>query len=186
MNPSSNGSWKQYPFKILPSPTHRFMPKFPPGPSFILRRLFSWEAVSYSGFVYLLSVGTKKAGANVPLWAIISSSVVTLPALFLVQSQLDHWRNQRKARALGGRLVPTVPTKWLGGVDLIAAMIRVFKTGYIGELSPTPAGVWANLAPPGDGITDWLADSGGQTVDIRTLWSSHVRCSSLPTCLSSL
>ena len=112
------------------------MPKFPPGPSFILRRLFSWEVVSYSGFIYVLRVGTRRAGANVPLWAIVSSSVAALPVLLLAQCQLEYWRNQRKARSLGARLVPTVPTRWPGGVDLLATIINVFKTGYIGELSP--------------------------------------------------
>jgi len=79
-------------------------------------------------------MGTKKVGAStVPLWIIASSSVVALPALFLGQRKLNTWQNQRKAQSLGGRLVPTVPTKWPGGIDLIVAMIRVFKTGYLGE-----------------------------------------------------
>ena len=112
------------------------MPKLPPGPSFILRRLFSWQVVSYSGFVYALYVGTKRAGTNVPLWMIVSSSIAVLPALFLAQCQLEYWRNQRKARSLGAQLVPTVPTRWPGGIDLLATIIKVFKTGYIGELSP--------------------------------------------------
>jgi len=112
------------------------MLKLPPGPSFILRRLFSWQVISYSGFVYVLSVGTKRAGANVPLWMAVSSSIAALPALFLVQCQLKYWMNQRKARSLGARLVPTVPTRWPGGIDLLATIIKVFKTGYIGELSP--------------------------------------------------
>ena len=58
------------------------MPKLPPGPSFILHRLFSWEAVGYSGFVYFLRVGTRKIGTNVSLGIILSSFVVTLLTLF--------------------------------------------------------------------------------------------------------
>jgi len=112
------------------------MPKLPPGPSFILRRLFSWEVVSYSGFVYALCVGSRSAGTNVPLWVIVSSSIAALPALFLAQRQHEYWSNQRKARSLGARLVPTVPTRWPGGIDLLATIIKVFKTGYIGELNP--------------------------------------------------
>lgn len=72
-------------------------------------------------------------GAKVPLWAIVSSSIVALPALFLAKSQLDYWGNERKARALGGRLVPKVPAKWIGGIDLVATMIDVYKTGYLGK-----------------------------------------------------
>ena len=113
----------------------RSLPKFPPGPSLILSRLLSWDVVGYSGFVYLLRVGTKRMSVKVPMWAIISSSIVALPALFLAKSQFDYWRNERKARALGGRLVPKVPTKWIGGVDLVATMIDVYKTGYLGKLS---------------------------------------------------
>ena len=109
------------------------MPKLPPGPSFILRQLFSWEVASYSCFVYFLRIGTKKTNINMPLWAVISSSVIALPVLFLAQRRFDTWKNRRKAHSLGARLVPTVPTKWPGGVDLVVAMIRVFKTGYLGK-----------------------------------------------------
>jgi hypothetical protein len=110
------------------------MPKLPPGPSFIFRQLFGWGVVTYSGFVYFLRVGTKKAGVNVPLWAIISSSAVAFPVLFFAQCQFNTWKNQRKARSLGGRLVPTVPAKWPAGIDLIVDSINVFKTGYTGRL----------------------------------------------------
>lgn len=120
-------------FNTSSFPTPESMPKLPPGPSFILRQLFSWEVAGYSGFVYLLRVGTKKINVNVPLWAIASSSIVALPVLFLVRCQLDTWKNRRDARSLGARLVPTVPTKWLGGIDLVFAMINVFKTGYLGK-----------------------------------------------------
>lgn len=162
------------------------MPKLPPGPSFILRRLFCWEVAGYSGFVYFFRVGTKKIGVNVPLWVTVTSSVVALPVLFLAQCQLDAWRNRRKARSLGGRLVPTVPTKLPGGIDLVDAMINVFKTGYLGKFRARIYGGAPTKMSPGDGLVDWLADSGGQTVDIRTLWSSHVRYYSLLTLPSSL
>jgi hypothetical protein len=138
--PHHSDSWRQYlsyirrPSKAPSLPGPKFMPKLPPGPSFILRRLFSWEVASYSGFVYFLRIGTKKVGMKVPLWVIISSSAIALPVLFLAQCQFDLWKNQRKARSLGGRLVPTVPTKWPGGVDLMVAMVNAFKTGYIGVL----------------------------------------------------
>ena len=155
------------------------MPKLPPGPSFILRQLFSWEVASYSGFVYFLRVGTKRVGVNVPLWAIISSSVAALPVLFLAQCQFDLWKNRRKARSLGGRLVPTVPAKWPGGIDLIVDTINVFKTGYIGELGAyIHDGVPTNL-PSGDEMVDWFAAMGAQTVDMRILCVPRVRYSSL-------
>ena len=119
-------------------------------------------------------------GAKVPLWVIVSSSIAALPALFLAKSHFDYWGNERKARALGGRLVPKVPTNWIGGIDLLATLIDVYKTGYLGKLRARRArgGAFVDL-PLGDGIVDWLAESGGQTVDMRSLWASHVRCSHL-------
>ena len=112
------------------------MPKLPPGPSFILRKLFRGGVTSYFGFVCFLHLWV-----NVSLRVIISSSAVALPVLFLVKCQFDTWKNQRKARSLGGRLVPTVPTKWPAGVDLIVTMMNVFKTGYIGGLELTRTAV---------------------------------------------
>jgi hypothetical protein len=102
-------------------------------------------------------------------------------ASFLAQRQPNTWKNQRKAQPLGGWLVPTVPTKWPGGVDLVVAMINVFKTGHLGRLWACTHGGAPTKVSPGDEVVDWLADSGGQTVVIRTLWSSHVRYSYLLT-----
>lgn len=130
--------------------------QLPPGPSFLIRQLFSAEVVGYVTSIGCIRVGGQLFDIDLPLWTIVSSSVAVLPAIIYAQSQFQHWRAKRKAESLGARLAPKVPSKWPAGIDLIAALIDTFKYGY-----------------PGDRLVDWLAD-GGQTIDFRTLWTSHI------------
>lgn len=72
-------------------------------------------------------------GVDLPLWAIVSSSIVALPAILYAQSEFQYWKDKRKAESLGARLAQKVPSKWPAGIDLIITMINVLKTGYLGE-----------------------------------------------------
>ena len=72
-------------------------------------------------------------GIGVPFWIIVPSSIIALPIAFYAQGEFQYWRDKRKAESLGARLAPKVPYKWPGGIDLMAALIETFKTGYIGE-----------------------------------------------------
>lgn len=123
-------------------------------------------------------------GIDVPLWIIISSSVAALPAILYARTQLQYWRHKRKAESLGARLAPMVPHRWPGGIDLIVALIDVFKIGYIGKSDglglPGCVFAWgSDGATLGDVMCDWLAEEG-QTIDMRTLWKSHVGLSAAP------
>lgn len=111
--------------------TFRF--KLPPGPSFLLQRLFSVKVISYTALIGGIRIGGEMLGVDLPLWAIVSSSLAALPALIYTQSEFQYWRTKRRAKSLGARLPPKVPYKWPAGVDLIATMINVLKTGYLGE-----------------------------------------------------
>ena len=110
-------------------------PRFelPPGPSYILRQLLSWKVVSYGAFVGCVCVGGEALGIDPPLWTIVSCSILALPAILYAQTEFQYWTAKRRAESLGARLAPRVPSKWPAGVDLIVAMIDVFKTGYLGE-----------------------------------------------------
>jgi len=107
--------------------------ELPPGPSYILRQLFSWEVALYAASVGCIRAGGKVLGVDLPLWAIVSSSVVALPVILYTRAELQYWKDKRKAESLGARLAPKVPSKRLAGIDLIAAMTDVFKHGYQGE-----------------------------------------------------
>jgi len=110
-------------------------PRFqlPPGPSFILRQLLSWKVVSYGAFVGCVRVGRETLGIDPPLWTLVFCSIVVLPAILYAQTEFQYWSVKRKAESLGARLAPRVPSKWPAGIDLIVALIDVFKTGYLGE-----------------------------------------------------
>ena len=148
--------------------------ELPPGPSYILRQLLSWKAVSYGAFVGCIRVGGETLGINPPLWTIVSCSILALPAILYVQTEFQYWTAKRKAESLGARLAPGVPSKWPAGIDLIVSLIDVFKTGYLGG----PCGwvyftPWSHEAILGDTLVDWLAE-GGQTMDMRALCESRV------------
>jgi len=110
-------------------------PRFelPPGPSYILRQFLSWKVVSYGAFVGCVRVGRETLGIDPPLWALVSCSIVVLPAILYAQTEFQYWSAKRKAESLGARLAPRVPSKWPAGIDLIVALVDVFKTGYLGE-----------------------------------------------------
>ena len=105
----------------------------PPGPSYILRQLLSWKVIAYGAFVGCVRVGGKTLGIDLPLWTVVSCSILALPAILYSRAEFQYWTTKRKAESLGARLAPKVPSKRPAGIDLITALIDVLKTGYIGE-----------------------------------------------------
>ena len=107
--------------------------KLPPGPSYIVGQLVSWRAAGYVLFVASVRSGADAVGAYAPVWAIIASSAIAIPAALYVQSGLRYWRDGRTAATLGARLAPKVSGKKPLGLDLVAAMLEGQAAGYIGE-----------------------------------------------------
>ena len=148
--------------------------ELPPGPSYILRQLFSLKVASYCSLVTCIHFGGRLLGIDFPLWTIISCSIIALPAILYAQVELQCWKNKRKAESLGARLAPRVPSKWPGGLDLVVAAVNVSRVGYVGE----PGDCAYIVRGPdevmlGDAVGKWLAE-GGQTIDVCTLWTSRV------------
>lgn len=60
-----------------------------------------------------------------------------------------------------------------GGIDLLAAWMEGFRTGYVGGYIYPRSVPREKIFFAGDPLADWLA-YGGQTIDVRTLWTSRV------------
>ena len=108
--------------------------KLLPGPSYIVCQILSRKTASYVVSVALIHIVAHAVGIYAPVWAIVVSSVIALPAVLYAQSELRYWRDKRTATALGARLAPKVAGERLFGMDLIVALLEEQKTGYIGEL----------------------------------------------------
>lgn len=130
--------------------------KLPPGPSFIVSQILTWKTASYITLVTFIHFATDAVGVCVPVWTIVASSVIALPAMLYIQSELRYWGDKRAAGALGATLAPKVTGEKLLGLDLIAAILEARKIGYIG-----------------DGVTEWTTKFG-QTIDMRYMGASHI------------
>lgn len=113
----------------MPSPLLKILP---PGPSFIINQLLSRLFVSFAASVYLACVGNDVLGLKVPVWVVVSCSILALPCILLSHARYQYWRDGRKAASLGARLIPTIPARLPEGIDLIATWMEAFRTGYIG------------------------------------------------------
>jgi hypothetical protein len=139
-------------------------PELPPGPSYIVGQLLSWKATGYVSSVVLIYAGADAIGVCAPVWAFVASSVIALPAILYVQSELQYWRDKRTAATLGARLAPRVSGKRLFGMDVVAAILEAHDSGYIGEPNiPTPAG---------PKLTESRFRRWGRRLDGR-IWSNH-------------
>lgn len=107
--------------------------KLPPGPSFIVSQILTWRTVSYIAFVAFTHFAADVVGVCVPVWTIVASSAIALPAMLYIQSELRYWGDRRAAGALGATLAPKVTGEKPLGIDLIAAILEARKIGYIGE-----------------------------------------------------
>ena len=108
-------------------------PKLPPGPSYVVSKLLCWKTAGYLLSVALIHAGADAVGVHAPVWAIVTSSAVAFPAALYIQSKLRYWRDERAAATLGARLAPRVSGKKILGMDLIAALMEAYESGYIGE-----------------------------------------------------
>lgn len=94
--------------------------------------VFQREFILFAGSVYLVSIGNEALGLNVPVWAAVSCPILALPCILLAHAQYRYWKDGKKAASLGARLAPTVPMRLPGGIDLLAAWMEGFRTGYVG------------------------------------------------------
>lgn len=69
---------------------------------------------------------------SLPTWSQIPAYVLSFPALFTCSVLAEKYRDSRQAAIHGAVLAPMFPSRWPGGLDILAALIQNFKVGYMG------------------------------------------------------
>lgn len=73
-------------------------------------------------------------GVSLPGWYQIPLCLLSFPVAFTCSMLAANYRDRRQAALHGAVLPPMFPSKWPGGLDVLAALVRNFKGGYMGEL----------------------------------------------------
>ena len=119
------------PFPLLQWPTllsQNFHPARP-----ILQVRYSAGKLRATSRVVLIRATAETADAYTPVWMIIATSVIVIPAAFYLRSELRYRRGKRTAAIFSTRLAPMVTGKNLFRTDRIAALPEAHMIGYIGE-----------------------------------------------------
>lgn len=77
---------------------------------------------------------------SLPGWSQIPAFVLSFPALFTCSVLAEKFRDRRQAALHGAVLPPMFPSRWPGGLDVLAALIQNFKIGYMGDLMEEQCG----------------------------------------------
>ncbi|KAF5371946.1 hypothetical protein D9615_008111 [Tricholomella constricta] len=104
----------------------------PPGPRYLLQLAFPCLPPSIAVYVILNVFVTR--GASIPCWFIALSALLSRPAFLLVCHFLSEMSNWVDARRKGALMVPRVYDRWPGGLSIVAAMVKNFKTGGPGDV----------------------------------------------------
>ncbi|KAG2139719.1 cytochrome P450 [Suillus clintonianus] len=71
---------------------------------------------------------------SLPGWSQIPAYLLSFPAIFTCSVLAANYRDRRQAAMHGAVLAPKFPSKWPGGLDILAALVKNFKVGYMGDL----------------------------------------------------
>jgi hypothetical protein len=69
---------------------------------------------------------------SLPEWSRIPTYILSFPVLFTCSVLAEKYRDRRQAALRGAVLPPMFPSTWPGGLDVLAALVQNFKTGYMG------------------------------------------------------
>ncbi|KAG1731965.1 cytochrome P450 [Suillus paluster] len=73
-------------------------------------------------------------GVCLPGWFQIPACLLSFPIVFACSVFVTNHRDRSQAALHGAVLPPMFPSKWPGGLDILAALIQNFKTGYMGDM----------------------------------------------------
>ena len=64
------------------------------------------------------------------IWII--AYLLATPAMSLIKSMLQYFREEREIKQLGARRLPLLPSKWPGALDCFVEAVKSFNDGYPG------------------------------------------------------
>lgn len=70
--------------------------------------------------------------AHPPMWIRIALPPVLILLYAIVQVNVSEFKKDREAARMGARRVPVVKGKWIGNLDVMTELVRVFEEGYPG------------------------------------------------------
>ncbi|KAG5719961.1 Cytochrome P450 52A3 [Termitomyces sp. T112] len=127
----------------------------PPGPIYLANRLPPLLVPLFS--VYLLNrVLSSYFYISLPIWAMVISTISTVPLSVIIRFACIDFINRRNAAALGAVLPPHVKDKYPLGLGTLIESINNLKTGYPGE------------------FFNVLGDKYGNTFNIRILFEDRI------------
>ena len=145
----------------------------PPGPAHLLKNLPILAVPPAS--VFIAGKLLVYAGINVPQWALIMYTILSLPIGMFLRVQYTEFAHRRAAAAHGAVLAPRVYDKWPGGITLLRKMISNLRDGYPGAfrcLTRSPRNERLIIII-GEMFWEWT-NTYGCTMNVRILFSNRV------------
>lgn len=105
--------------------------ELPPGIAFIVtntHRIVLPPAIALCG----IKLWATLYNVSMPIWLQLSLCVASFPLVLACSGAYADYRDRRQAALNGAILAPRAPTKWPGGLDLLLAMTRNLRSGYLG------------------------------------------------------
>lgn len=122
--------------------------RVPPGPKFLASLLVNWKLVSLP----LVLLAIFKPG----LWLAALIFPATLPVSLAVLVILRRYRDARRRKELNAESPPSIPSKSLGGLDIVKSLRWEYHFGYIGNL-----------------VTNW-GEQFGHTMSVMVFWEPRI------------
>lgn len=111
----------------------------PPGIRYLSHAFLLCIPISIFGYLVLsILIKYLDLGATTPQWRVILLALLTRPFYSFVLLFWNSYAISSDARRNGAQLVPQVRDPWPGGMSLVSAMVKSFKSGYPGWYLSTP------------------------------------------------
>lgn len=151
----------------------------PPGVIYLIIRLP--KLVLPPALVYALNrICDFAFGVSLPPWSRVPTYILSFPILLTCSMIATNYRDRRQAALRGAVLPPMYPSRWPGGLDILAALVQNFKTGYSMGLSIKQLYFLFFMDTVAGDVMDEQCNTLGHTINTRILFENRVCTSFKP------